>query len=84
MFRRNQTIPVSHLIKLGSIKQPELKERNIRDSPYTSSYASKGKRKKSKENNSKEALRKSILNNKERGKIPENKYLFRRKEVFQI
>lgn len=45
---KNQTIPVSHLIKLASLKN---QERKVKDSPYMSSYASKG-RKKSKEGSS--------------------------------
>lgn len=51
----NHTIPVSHII---AENQYDLVVKNIKDSPYTSSYASKGKRKKSKELSSKENLQK--------------------------
>ena len=61
----NHTIPISHII---GATQYDLTEKNIKDSPYTSSYASKGKRKKSKELGSKENLQKVQKNKVNRGK----------------
>ncbi|CAI2368560.1 unnamed protein product [Moneuplotes crassus] len=52
---KNQTIPVSHLVKLASLKN---QERRVKDSPYTTSYASKAKRK-AKEGSSKDLNRSS-------------------------
>lgn len=58
MFSKNQTIPVSHLIKLASIKN---QEQRVKDSPYTSSYGAKA-RKKSKEGSIKDLNAQNIEN----------------------
>ena len=61
LFSKNQTIPVSHLVKLASLKN---QERRVKDSPYTSSYASKAKRK------AKDGSTKDLNKSSEKGKWP--------------
>jgi hypothetical protein len=72
----NNTIPVSHII---AENQYDLIEKNIKDSPYTSSYTSKGKRKKSKELGSKENLQKVSKSKINRGE--KFVLIFRRKQI---
>lgn len=55
----NQTIPVQHLAQFGkTIERHDGNELGLKDSPYTSSYASKGKRKRSRDRTSKENFNK--------------------------
>lgn len=59
-FSTDMMISNSKMVKIQTQNYNEFNERMMKDSPYTSSYASKGKRKASKENtSSKDSLRKS-------------------------
>jgi hypothetical protein len=62
----NHTIPVSHIV---GANQHDLTDKNIKDSPYTSSYASKGKRENSKDHGSKGSLQKIPKNKIHLGKL---------------
>lgn len=70
----NQTVPVSQIVQINTHNPPEFVEHRLKDSPYTSSYASKGKRKKSKDHGSKDSLRKSMHKKDSKG-------MFRRRKL---
>lgn len=66
-WRMNQTVPVSQIVQINTHNPPEFIDHSLKDSPYTSSYASKGRRKKSKDTGSKDSLRKSIHKRESKG-----------------
>jgi hypothetical protein len=74
--RMNHTIPVSHIV---GANQHDLTDKTIKDSPYTSSYASKGKRENSKDHGSKGNLQKVSKNKIHLGKL--TILIFRREQV---
>jgi len=70
-------------MNLEFVKQPEIFKRTVKDSPYISNYASKVKRMKSKENGSKEGLKK-LIKAKTKGISDENFKIYRGKQIFSV
>lgn len=72
-YSSNAILPNSNFVKIHTQNYSDFNERPIKDSPYTTSYASKGKKKPSKDSEeSKESLRKSIQKVENRGNLTFN------------